>query len=168
LHFSAPPGGGRRTIYAQFTLAGLPAERITIAHYLPPAPTLAPPRGLQVTRKGTRLTISFKPVTDATGYEITLTDSLTGYQHLTSTHRHRLVLTRIATTVGGTLAVRAVEPRYARASLTTRVSVKRLATPSSKFSKLGKCRLRSRKLTCAGGPPIKVKFKVRPKPKRKH
>ena len=85
LHFSAPPGGGRRTIYAQFTLAGLPAERIAVAHYLPPAPTLATPRGLQVTRKGNRLTISFKPVTDATGYEITLTDPLTGYQHLTRT-----------------------------------------------------------------------------------
>ena len=80
------------------------------------------------------------------------------------------MLTRIASTFGGTLAVRAVDPKYARASLTARASVKRLATPHSQFIKLAKCRLRSRKLTCTGGAPIKIRFRVKPKPKpkRKH
>ena len=50
LHFTAAPGDTRRTIYAQFTLDGMSAERINVASYRPPAPTLATPRHLRVTR----------------------------------------------------------------------------------------------------------------------
>jgi hypothetical protein len=167
LHFTAPPGTGRRTIYAQFVLAGLPAERIAVASYRPPAPTLLAPRGLRVVRNGTRITMTFKPVAAATGYEITLTDPLTGFQRLARVHGTRVVLTRIPSTVGGTLAVRAVEPRYARVSLTTRAAVKRLTAPTSKFSKLARCSLHGRKLSCKGGTPFKIKVKNKPKPKRK-
>src|ERR1700722_17568332 len=40
LRFTAPPGDRRRTLYAQFALEGIPAERIPVATYQPPAPTL--------------------------------------------------------------------------------------------------------------------------------
>jgi hypothetical protein len=163
IHFAAPPGDRRRTIYAQFTLNGLPAERLTVAHYQPPAPTLAKPRGLRASRHGTRITVSWKPVPNATSYDVVLTDRITGSQRLTRTRRHTVVLTKVPLTVGGVLSVRAVEPKYARASLTSSATVKRLTAPRSHFRKLGHCKLtkHARKLTCTGGPPA-------PKHKAKH
>jgi hypothetical protein len=160
VRFSAPPGNGRRTIYAQFTLAGLPAERIAVAHYLPPAATLSKPRHLKVTRSKKRVTARWTRVAGATGYEVTVSDSRTGFQRMFRARRPRLVIKSIPLTVGGTLAVRAVDPKYARASLITAISLKRVASPSSKFSKLGKCKLSRSKLKCTGGPT------KTPKPKR--
>jgi hypothetical protein len=167
LHFSAAPGDRRRTIYAQFTLDGMSAERITVASYQPPRPTLATPRGLRVTRHKTRLTASWRPVPGATGYEVTLTDRLTGYQRFARSRRPRLVLSRVPLIAGGTVAVRAVDRRYARAGLTASVVISRLAMPANRFRKLGHCKLRKRKLTCTGGPPAKAKKQKPPVHKKK-
>jgi hypothetical protein len=169
LRFTAPPGRGRHTIYAQFSLAGLPAERIAVAHYTPPSPTLATPRHLHATRRKTRLTVSWGSVTDATAYEVTLTDQHTGRQRLVRARAPHVAITGVPPTFGGTLAVRAVEPRYARASLTARTSLKRLATPVSPFKKLGKCKVsKKHKLSCTGGPAIKkTKTKAKPKARKR-
>jgi hypothetical protein len=166
IRFTAPPGDRRRTIYAQFTLNGLPAERMTVGSYKPPAPTLPRPRDVRASRHQSRIIVSWKPVAGATGYEVVLTDRLTGAQRITRTRRHHVVLTKVPPTVGGVISVRAVEPRYARASLTTSAQIKRLAMPKSHFAKLGKCKLskHGHKLSCTGGPPVKH----RPKPKKHH
>jgi hypothetical protein len=170
LHFTTPPGDRRRTIYAQFALNGLPAERLTVAHYQPPAPTLAKPRDLRATRHKTRITVSWKPVPNATSYDVVLTDRITGSQRLTRTRRHTVVLTKVPLTVGGVVTVRAVEPKYARASLTTSVTVKRLTAPPNHFRKLGRCKLtkHARKLTCTGGPPARKHHKGKHRKPKHH
>jgi hypothetical protein len=165
LHFATPPGDRRRTIYAQFTLDGLPAERMTVAHYQPPAPTLSTPRDLRVKRTKTGVKASWHSVPGATKYEIVLTDNTTGYQHLVSTGHHAIVLKGIPRTIGGTLTVRALDKF--RQSLTAKASFKRLAAPTSRFSKLARCKLGKRKITCTGGPEVKKPKKpVKKKPKK--
>jgi hypothetical protein len=160
IHFTAPPGDRRRTIYAQFTLSGLPAERITVAHYQPPKPELPTPKGLHVVRKRTRLMVSFDRVPGALKYEVVITSRSTGYQRLTTTRANGLVLTRIPLSVGGTVTVRALD--QLRQSLTASRPFKALAAPASAFRKLGHCKLQKHKLRCTGGPPAKHK----PKPKK--
>ena len=168
LHFTAAPGDKRRTIYAQFTLDGMAAERINVASYEPPAATLATPGHLRASRAKTRVTVSWTPVADAAAYEVTLTDGLTGYQRFVRTRSHRLTLTRIPLTAGGTVAVRAIDPRYNRASRVTSASIKRVTMPTSRFRKLGHCTMRKRKLTCTGGPAVKNKpVKKQPVKKKK-
>lgn len=46
------PGSRQRTIVAQFELAGLPAERLRVARFSPPAPTLGRPGRLRVKHRG--------------------------------------------------------------------------------------------------------------------
>ncbi len=164
IHFGPAPGNGRRTIVAQFTLDGLPAERITVAHYQPPSPILATPRGLHVTRTKNSVKAGWHAVPGAIRYEVVLTDRTTGYQRLISTRRSSIALKGLSRTVGGTLTVRAVD--QLRQSLPARAAFKRLAAPASRFVKLGRCKVAKRKITCTGGPATK-KPKKRTKPKRR-
>jgi hypothetical protein len=166
IRFTPAPGRGRRTVVARFTLAGLPAERMTVAHFRPPKPELPTPRGLRLTRHKKKITIAWRAVPGATHYEVVLTDRTTGYQHLTVTRHHAIELTGLPLTVGGTVTVRATD--QLRQSLTTSATVKRLSNPTSRFQKLGRCKLAKRKLTCTGGPPAKHKPKPKPKHHKKH
>jgi hypothetical protein len=166
IRFTPAPGKGRRTIVAQFTLAGLAAERITVAHFNPPKPELPTPGGLRVTRHKKKLTITWRAVAGATKYDVVLTDGTTGYQHLATTRHHTLQLTGVPLTVGGTVTVRATD--QLRQSLTASVKVKRLSNPTSQFQKLGHCKLAKKKLTCTGGPKAKKPKKHKPPAKKKH
>ncbi len=164
IRFTPAPGKGRRTVVAQFTLAGLAAERMTVAHFNPPKPELPTPRGLRVSRHKKKLTITWRAVAGATKYDVVLTDGTTGYQHLATTRHHTLQLTGVPLTVGGTVTVRATD--QLRQSLTASAKVKRLSNPTSQFQKLGHCKLSKKKLTCTGGPPSK-KHKKPKKPRAK-
>jgi hypothetical protein len=161
LRFKAAPGRTRRTIVAQFTLDGLPAERITVAHYQPPSPILATPRGLHVARTKTGVKASWHAVPGAVKYEIVLTDRATGYQHLFTTRRDAVALKGVPRTVGGTLTVRALDEL--RQSLPAKAKFKALAAPSSPFRKLGHCKVAKKKITCTGGQAVKKPTKKKPK-----
>jgi hypothetical protein len=163
IRFTPAPGKGRRTIVAQFTLAGLAAERMTVAHFNPPKPELATPRGLRVSRHKKKIMITWRAVAGAAKYDVVLTDGTTGYQHLATTRHHTLQLTGVPLNVGGTVTVRATD--QLRQSLTASAKVKRLSNPTSQFQKLGHCKLSKKKLTCTGGPPSK-KHKKPKKPKK--
>jgi hypothetical protein len=171
LHFLAPPGNRRRTIYAQFTLDGLPAERVTVAHYQPPSPTLPAPQQVKLVRHSTSLTVSWKAVRDATGYEIALTDRLTGRQVHAHARGNRVLLTHVPKSTGGTLSVQAVESRFGRTSTATSVSLTRVTMPTNRFRALGHCTKgkktkRGTPLKCTGGPATKASAKpVKAKPK---
>ena len=165
VHFNPAPGNRRRTIVAQFTLDGLPAERTTVAHYQPPPATLPTPREVRVTRTNSGVRASWRSVPGATRYELVVTDRTTGYQHLVSTRRHTIVLKGIPRTVGGTLTVRALDKL--RQSLTAIATFKRLAAPTNRFSKLARCKLNKGKITCTGGATKKPKKKPKPKQSKK-
>jgi hypothetical protein len=157
LRFTPAPGRGRRSIVAQFTLAGMPAERLTVAHYRPPSPQLPTPTHVRAVRHRTRLLISWRRVAGATRYDIVITDRGTGYQRLVATRGDSVVVTHIPLSVGGRVTVRATAGY--RLSLAAGVSVRRLASPKNSFAQLGKCKLRKRKISCVGGPPVPKRHK---------
>jgi hypothetical protein len=148
IRFAPAPGSHRRTIVAQFTLAGLPAERVTVATYKPPPAQLPSPRRLRVTRHKTRLAASWRPVSVAKRYEVVVT-SRDGFQRLATTRGHAIILKRIPLSAGGRLTVRAVD-RF-RQSVTTGAPFKRLAASRSAFGKLEHCKVRKRRISCTGG-----------------
>ena len=57
LRFSPAPGRGARHVVAQFELAGLPAESLTVARFSPPSPKLARPHGLVIRRRANTLRV---------------------------------------------------------------------------------------------------------------
>ena len=73
IRFRSAPGGGRRTILAQFSLDGINAERKRVTTFKPQSPVMARPKGVKLSRKGARLRVSWKRVTGATAYEVAVT-----------------------------------------------------------------------------------------------
>jgi len=107
LAFSPAPGSDRRTVEAQFELAGVPAERLTVARFAPPSARLGRPGRLLVRRAGDRLRVSWLPVSGATSYTV-LTTLATGAQRATTTRRNSATIRPVTPTSGGLVAVRAV------------------------------------------------------------
>lgn len=107
LRFSSAPGPGVRQVEAQFTLNGLPAERLTVARFAAPSPRLSRPQRLRVVRRGTSLHVSWHKVLDATSYEVAVTTSSSG-QRLIRTRSPSAAVSRIARSNSGRVAVRAV------------------------------------------------------------
>ncbi|WCB91462.1 hypothetical protein DSM104299_00133 [Baekduia alba] len=108
LRFTTAPGRGTRTVQAQFELAGLAAETLTIARFTPPSPRLGRPRAVTVRRSGSALRVSWAAVPEATRYELvtTLGD---GTQRLVRTGARRATVRGVARTLGGTVRVRAAD-----------------------------------------------------------
>jgi hypothetical protein len=109
LAFRPAPGRGARTIVAEFELAGLPAERLTVAHFSPPSPILGRPVHVRARLRGRRLLAVWTPVRDAAGYDIVLT-SATGDERLVHAHRPQLTINIPDPTAGGVVSVRATAP----------------------------------------------------------
>jgi hypothetical protein len=108
LKFSPAPGAAGRSIIAQFELAGVPAERLTVARFKPPALHLGRPASLRVRRRGSTLRVTWKRVRGAARYEVVTTKSQ-GEQRLLRTRSRRATLKKVPTTVRGTVSVRAVD-----------------------------------------------------------
>jgi hypothetical protein len=108
LTFSPAPGKGRTAIVAQFELAGVPAERLTVARFSPPAERLGRVASVSVRRSGGRVLARWSAVPEATRYEVVVRRASGGERRLRVTRR------AIAVTVprwsGGTVRVRALDP----------------------------------------------------------
>ena len=116
LRFTPAPGNDRRTIIAQFQLAGLPAETLTIASFKPPSPRLATPRHLTVSRRRLALRVSWGPAAGATSY--TVVARLASGERVVRTHRRTISLAHVPASDGGVISVLAVATmRHGRAAL---------------------------------------------------
>ena len=109
LHFSPAPGRDARRIVAQFELAGLPAETLTVARFTPPPPQLATPRGLSVRHIGSAVRVRWSPVPGAATYEV-LTTPTDGSEHTLRTHGLHLTIRAVAAFSSGSVSVRALAP----------------------------------------------------------
>ena len=107
LRFTPAPGRGRRTIEAQFELAGMPAERLTVARFSPPSPRLARPTRVRAKRRGKTLVVSWSRVRGAARYEV-VTNLRSGTQRLAKTGRTRVAVRGIRRSDGGRVRVRAM------------------------------------------------------------
>jgi hypothetical protein len=107
INFTPAPGFDRRTVVAQFELAGLPAERVTVARFTSVSPRLNRPGHLRVTRRGSALQISWAAVGGATRYEAVARLSFGG-ERLLRTGRTTITLRRVAGYDGGRISVRAL------------------------------------------------------------
>ncbi len=134
LRFSPAPGTGRRTIVAEFELAGVPAERITVARFSPPSPRLGRVRRLRVRRAGGRIRASWAPVAEATAYEVgvTTTGSEQRRRRVRSTSL-RLVIPRSS---AGRVTVRAVG--FLRQGAPASAAFRRLSRPPNRLRKLAR------------------------------
>jgi hypothetical protein len=103
LSFTPAPGNDRRTIIAQFELAGLPAETIKIATFKPPSPRLGTPARLKITRRGHTLRVSWGSVAGATSYQIVA--RLSTGERVVRTRRRVISLNRIQRFDGGLVSV---------------------------------------------------------------
>jgi hypothetical protein len=172
IRFTSAPGRGRRTVEAQFSLTGVPAERINVTSYRPPAPQLARPQSAHVTRHKSTLRVTWHSVAGATRYQVTITSRKTGYQQFASTRSNRLVLTRIPMWVAGVVTVRGIDATRQGSTAATPFTAP--ASPPTGFRKLGHCKLSGhrRALSCTGGSPAKGKptktRKSRPSKQHKH
>jgi hypothetical protein len=152
IRFSPAPGRGRRSIEAQISLQGLPAERITVAHFRPPPARLPRPRGLLVRRHKGTLSVRWRRVGGAKRYELAVT-SRTGFQRFIESRSTRAKAKRIPLTAHGVVTVRAIDQM--RESLTTAARFTQLASPQRKLTNLGRCTVRRRTISCRGHKPGK-------------
>jgi hypothetical protein len=171
IRFSSAPGRGRRTVEAQFSLTGVPAERMKVTSYRPPVPELDRPRPVHVTRRKGTLAVTWRHVAGAARYEVTVTSRKTGYQRFARTRGNRLVLTRIPLWVAGVVTVRAID--VTRQSQTAAGTFTAVGTKPTKLGKLAHCKLtgkaKKRKLTCTGAPAKHQPTKTRkPHPDKQH
>jgi hypothetical protein len=107
LLFSPAPGTGVRHVIAQFELAGLPAESLTVARFSPPSPNLASPRGLVLRRRGNTLQVRWSGVPGATAYDIVVTPT-DGVVQMEQSRTLDTTIRPIARFSSGVVSVRAV------------------------------------------------------------
>ena len=107
LRFDSAPGRGRRKIFAQFQLSGVPAERKLIATFNPASPRLARVKGVRVRRKGGLLLVSWRKVAGATTYEVGA--NLSGRRMTFAKTRKTGVRFKVPKWYAGKLSVRAID-----------------------------------------------------------
>ncbi len=104
--FSPAPGLDRRTVVAQFELAGLPAERRVVARFSPVSPRLARVTRLRVLRRRGGLRLTWARVPGATRYEVVVTLQ-GGRQRVLRARRTSLTVRGVKRTDAGRVSVRA-------------------------------------------------------------
>ncbi len=145
LRFTAAPGRTRRRVVAEFDLAGLPAEEITVARFRPVSPKLGKVRKLKLRRKGKRVGLRWRKVRGASRYEVVLVTSR-GKVKRKRTRKRRITLTHIPRTVSGRVSVRAIAKQRTGKPTTRRF--RRLAKPKTRFKRLPRCRRKKTRIVC--------------------
>jgi hypothetical protein len=133
LHFHPSVGVRTSHVVAQFTLDGLPAERLTVASFSPLRPRLPRPNEVRIVRHRTSLTATWRPVAGATRYEVVVNAS-DGTQRLARTRGHAIVIDHVVPSSAGTLTVRAIDTL--RTGPTAMATFRRTAAPKTRFSDL--------------------------------
>jgi hypothetical protein len=137
LPFSPAPGRGISYIEAQFELDGLPAEKLTVARFLPPSPELDRPSEVRVRRIGSSLRATWASVPGATGYEVVVTTS-GGSQRMLNTYGHSAALTRVPASSAGQVTVRAIAAM--RQGTPASALFRATAPRETRFGPLPRCR----------------------------
>jgi hypothetical protein len=117
--FAPQPGRGTHMISAQFTLDGLPAERMTVARFTPPSPRLARAGQVAARHAGATVRVTWRPVSQATGYDVVLTAASGGQIHQ-HTSRPSATFRRVVEYAAGRVAVQATAPQRTGPSATER------------------------------------------------
>jgi hypothetical protein len=146
LRFAPAPGDGKHQIVAQFELAGLAAERKTVANSKPPAPTLPKPRQLRVVRHGKTVRASWGRVPGADAYEVAVTGS-TGAQKFDKTRKTHTSI-KVPKSSAGRVSVRAVAKLRQGAPSLARF--KRTAPARTSLTSLPHCNRHRGGLNCNG------------------
>ncbi len=107
ISFNPAPGFDHRTVVAEFELAGMPAENITVAGFTPVSPRLGRPSQIRVSRRGRTVRLSWRPVPGATRYEIVARLSVGG-ERVVRSRRATVSLPGVAGYDSGPISVRAV------------------------------------------------------------
>ena len=110
IHFAPAPGrGGVREIVAQIQVDGVAAPDRTVGHYRANATIkTGKPGSLVVKRRGTALSISWRPVAGATAYAIVVKPRNAGERMVKlSARRHTIRLTGVGRTLSGSVSVSA-------------------------------------------------------------
>jgi hypothetical protein len=147
LRFSPAPGTGRRRIEVQFELAGLPAERKTVARFAPPGARLARPARLRVRRRGTALRVTWARVPEAGAYRVVATPS-GGAQKTIRTRARSVTVRAIAKSSSGRVSVQPVGRLREGPAASARFRA--TARRRTRFGPLPRCRGTTR-FVCAGG-----------------
>ena len=158
LRFRSYPGGGRRTIVAQFSLDGINAERKRVTTFKPQSPLMARPKGVKLSRKGARLRVSWKRVTGARAYEVAVAGA--SRRMVFARTRGRRATLKVPAWDKGRVTVRAVDDM--RQSPVAGRRFRAVAKRPSAFRSFPRCKVSKKKINCG-----KSKTKVRAKSKAK-
>ena len=109
ISFTPAPGFDHRTVVAEFELAGMPAENLTVAGFTPVSPILGRASRVKLSRHGRTLAISWRAVPGATRYEIVARLSVAG-ERVVRSGRATASLPGVAPYDSGLISVRAVAP----------------------------------------------------------
>jgi hypothetical protein len=103
---------GKRNLVAVISRNGIPYQRMVVGSYVaPPPPRIGAVRGLKAKLKASKLTVTWRPATNAKRYVVTVT--LRRHVKLTrsvSGKAHRLVVSEALARLGATVSVQAIGP----------------------------------------------------------
>ncbi len=144
--FKASPGGGVRRVVAQFTLAGLPAERREVATFKPLTMHLARPKHVRVRHRGSRLAVSWRKVPGASRYEVAAAMA-SRRMVFAATAKRGVVVKGVPAWASGRVTVRAVDDvRQSDPSAGRRFRA--VGLRPSPFRLLFSCRVGAKKIAC--------------------
>jgi hypothetical protein len=148
IRFTTAPGRSRRRIVAQFSLAGMNAERKTVASFRPPSLRLRKPRRVRVRRSGNRLIVNWRKVPGARRYEVAA--RLSGRRQVFgTTRRTRIVLKGVPRWLSGRVTVRAIDTMR-QSAVAGRPRFRATRRRPSPFRPLLRCKVGSRTISCTG------------------
>jgi hypothetical protein len=144
--WDSAPGRGRRKVFAQFSLAGIPAERKLVTTFKPQSPVLPRPVRVRVRRTRKGLAVSWRKVAGARRYEVAVALT-TARMAFASTHREHVVVKHVPRWAAGRVTVRALDDlRQGLPSASRRF--RGVGRQPSPLRPLAHCRVKKRKVAC--------------------
>ncbi len=145
LRFDSAPGRGRRRVFAQFELSGVPAERKLVTSFNPASPRLRKVKGVRVRRKGSLLLVSWRKVAGATSYEVGA--RLSGRRMTFARTSKRGVRFKVPKWFAGRLTVRAIDD-LRQSPVSGAARFKAISAEPSPFRSLEQCKVGKTSIRC--------------------
>jgi hypothetical protein len=146
IKWSSAPGKGRRKVFAQFTLAGVPAERKLLTTFKPQSPVLPRPRGVRVQRNRKGLVVSWRKVAGAKHYEVAVAMKSHRMAFASTRQTHALVK-HVPSWAGGRVSVRALDDLRQGNPSAARAFRGKGKQPSG-LRPLSRCNVKKHKIRC--------------------